>query len=463
MYRIFRHYIPKTLLMLGVAEAMVLLVSVYLGVTLSLFHWGGSEPGTGSLLFAKAAIYSAVMVAVMMAMGLYQRDLRDGPRLVLLRIALSFAMGLAVMAALQALAPQLALGGNAFLAALAASFIGISSCRFLCFHRTDHRLAKRVLVLGCGEKAERIGRMRRRTDRSGVDILGFVKLGNGRQVVRDRLIELHAGLDELVDQLRVDEIVIALDDRRNAIPVDDIVQCKMRGVQVIDDATYHERQLGKILLDSLNPSHVIFSDGFSQAALKGSVKRVLDLSVSLLMLLAALPVMALVMLAIKLEDGPRAPVIYRQRRVGRGGSVFEVLKFRSMRPDAESAGKPQWAQARDHRVTRVGSVIRKLRLDELPQLINVLRGDMSFVGPRPERPEFVADLVEAVPYYNLRHHVKPGITGWAQICYPYGASLQDSREKLEFDLYYLKNFSVFLDLTILLQTAQVVLWGKGSR
>lgn len=463
MYRIFRHYIPKTLLMLGVAETLVLLVSVYLGVTLQLLDLSAASLTGLQPLFPKALVYALVMVAVMMGMGLYQRDSRDGPRLVLLRIALSFLLGLLVMAAIEAVVPGLTLGGSAFGTALVASFIGISSCRFLCFHRTDNRLSRRVLVLGCGERARQIRNLRRRTDRSGVDIVGFVRVGADRCVIQENVIDMPSTLPALVGQCQVDEIVIALDDRRNNIPVDAIVQCKMRGVNVIDDATYHERQLGKIRLDSLNPSHVIFSDGFSQAVLKGSTKRVLDVTVSLIMLVLALPAMLGVVLAILFEDGLRAPVIYRQRRVGRGGEVFEVLKFRSMRPDAEANGVAQWAQTGDARVTRVGAVIRKLRLDELPQLINVLRGDMSFVGPRPERPEFVANLVEELPYYNLRHHVKPGITGWAQICYPYGASLHDSREKLEYDLYYLKNFSVFLDLTILLQTVQVVLWGKGSR
>jgi exopolysaccharide biosynthesis polyprenyl glycosylphosphotransferase len=208
---------------------------------------------------------------------------------------------------------------------------------------------------------------------------------------------------------------------------------------------------------------MIFSDGFRRDPLRLLSERAFDLLASAALLAITWPLMLLTMLAIKLEDGINAPVFYRQRRVGFEGCVFDVLKFRSMRLDAEPDGQPRWAQKGDERVTRVGSVIRKARIDELPQIINVLRGDMSFVGPRPERPEFVAELNEKIPYYRERHCVKPGITGWAQLCYPYGSSEHDAAEKLQYDLYYVKNRSLLFDLVILLQTAEVVIWGKGGR
>ncbi|MEQ8494877.1 MAG: exopolysaccharide biosynthesis polyprenyl glycosylphosphotransferase, partial [Gammaproteobacteria bacterium] len=217
---------------------------------------------------------------------------------------------------------------------------------------------------------------------------------------------------------------------------------------------------GKIRLDTLHPSNVIFADGFTQAVIKLTEKRILDILASLLLLLGTLPVMLVTAVAIFLESG--GPVLYRQERVGHRGKLFMLYKFRSMRQDAE-AGGAVWARQNDTRVTRVGAFIRKTRIDELPQLLNVLKGDMSFVGPRPERPEFVTELARAIPYYELRHYVKPGITGWAQILYPYGASINDAREKLQYDLYYLKNYSIFLDINILLQTVQVILWGKGAR
>ena len=228
----------------------------------------------------------------------------------------------------------------------------------------------------------------------------------------------------------------------------------------MEAADFYERQLGKIRIDTLHPSNVIFADGFTQAVIRSSEKRAMDILVSALMLLSTLPIMALTAAAIYFESG--GPVLYRQERVGRRGRVFTLLKFRSMRQDAEANGAV-WALQNDMRVTRIGSFIRRTRIDELPQLINVLKGDMSFVGPRPERPQFVAELSKSIPYYDLRHYVKPGITGWAQILYPYGASINDAREKLQYDLYYLKNYSIFLDINILLQTIQVILWRKGAR
>jgi sugar transferase (PEP-CTERM system associated) len=255
-------------------------------------------------------------------------------------------------------------------------------------------------------------------------------------------------------------MVIAIDDRRKGLPVNEILDCKMEGIRILEEGTFLERQLGKIRLDALHPSQVIFSDGFTQAVLKKTEKRILDVAIASLLLLVSMPLFLLAAMAIFLESG--GPVLYRQQRVGLRGQTFDIFKFRSMRVDAERNG-PVWAAQGDSRTTRVGRIIRRFRIDELPQLLNVLKGDMSFVGPRPERPEFVADLARAIPYYELRHHVKPGITGWAQISYPYGASIKDAREKLQYDLYYLKNYSIFLDINILLQTAQVILLGKGVR
>ncbi|HUA90305.1 MAG TPA: exopolysaccharide biosynthesis polyprenyl glycosylphosphotransferase, partial [Steroidobacteraceae bacterium] len=226
--------------------------------------------------------------------------------------------------------------------------------------------------------------------------------------------------------------------------------------------TFLERETGRVRLDVLNPSWMIFGQGFRRDPLRLFSSRMLDLGASVAVLAISLPVMLLTVVAIKLEDGLRAPTLYSQRRVGLGGREFNVLKFRSMRTDAEANGAV-WAQRSDPRVTRVGAVIRKLRIDELPQILNVLRGHMSFIGPRPERPEFVAELAEKIPYYVQRHYVKPGITGWAQLCYPYGSSEQDALEKLQYDLYYIKNNSLLFDLSILVQTAEVVLLGKGAR
>jgi sugar transferase (PEP-CTERM system associated) len=242
----------------------------------------------------------------------------------------------------------------------------------------------------------------------------------------------------------------------------ELLECRLAGIDILELPSFLERETGKVRLDVLNPSWIIFGDGFSASPVTRVFERGFDLVASFGLLVVALPVMLIAALGIKLEEGLAAPVFYRQRRVGRHGEIFEVLKFRSMRVDAEIAGA-QYATKNDPRVTRLGGIMRKTRVDELPQLLNVLRGDMSFVGPRPERPEFVSELEERIPYYRERHAVKPGITGWAQLCYPYGSSERDTVEKLQYDLYYIKNRSLLFDLAILMQTVEVVLWGKGAR
>lgn len=463
MYRIFRHYVPRTLLMLGLAETVILLASVYVGVALIVVAQGTMDSSREELLL-KAFTFAAVMLLMMTAMGLYQRDLREGPRALLLRLGLSFLGGLLVMSIVWVVDPGLVVGARAFVIALLASFLGIASCRFLCVPRTDFRWSRRVLVLGVGNRALQIASLRRRSDRHGVTIVGFVDIGVDERVVQGRAV-FPLGpttLHDLASRHDVDEIVVALDERRNRLPLEQVLECKMKGMRVLDESSYLERQLGKIRLDTLQPSSVVFADGFTQAVLKPTSKRLFDIAVSLALLILAAPLMLLTALVILIESRGRGPVFYSQERVGRG-RIFRVLKFRSMRVDAEKNGVAQWARKDDDRITTVGRFIRKTRIDELPQLFNVLKGDMSFVGPRPERPQFVQELARQIPYFELRHHVKPGITGWAQVCYPYGASVEDAREKLQYDLYYLKNYSLFLDLMIIVQTLQVVIWGKGSR
>jgi sugar transferase (PEP-CTERM system associated) len=270
-------------------------------------------------------------------------------------------------------------------------------------------------------------------------------------------------LSEFCVEHAIDEIVVAMDDRRRSFPMVQLLECRLDGVDVTDLVSFLERETGKVRLDVLNPSWMIFSEGFRQGRVHGSLERAFDVVASVILLTVALPVMLLTALAIKVTEGPRATIFYRQVRVGQYGRPFRLLKFRSMREDAERDGKPQWAQKNDSRVTRIGSFLRMTRIDELPQILNVLRGEMSFVGPRPERPEFVAQLNERIPYYRERHSIKPGITGWAQLCYPYGSSEQDATEKLQYDLFYVKNHSLLFYLAILVQTVEVIVWGKGAR
>ena len=448
-------------MLLGFAEILILFVSIYLGAT---FQLGSSAFARAEQLplWSQAMVFVAAIVLGMTAMGLYHREQHTRPSAVMLRLALSFVCGFVVMGTVYLLVPDLMVAGAIFATALLCSFVSIASCRLICVagEESDHR--QRVLVLGTGERAHQIDRLRGGVDRVSADVVGYVDLGcDARLVANERIFALgQRSLRALAEELDVHEIVVATDDRRKGLPVDDILECKMYGIRILEAADFYERQLGKIRIDTLHPSNVIFADGFTQAVIRSSEKRVMDIVVSALMLVATLPIIAVTAAAIFLESG--GPVLYQQERVGRRGRVFTLLKFRSMRQDAEANGAV-WALKNDMRVTRIGSFIRRTRIDELPQLINVLKGDMSFVGPRPERPQFVAELSQAIPFYDLRHYVKPGITGWAQILYPYGASINDAREKLQYDLYYLKNYSIFLDINILLQTIQVILWRKGAR
>jgi sugar transferase (PEP-CTERM system associated) len=254
-----------------------------------------------------------------------------------------------------------------------------------------------------------------------------------------------------------------MDDRRQEFPLRDLLHCRINGIDVLELVSFLERETGAVRLDVLNPSWMIFAPGFKRSWVRDLVGRLLDITVSLGLLAIAWPAMLLAGVAIKLEDGVSAPVLYRQNRVGADGRIFPVFKFRSMKLDAEADGVARWASEEDSRVTRVGSWLRRSRLDELPQLWNVVRGEMRFVGPRPERPEFVSSFAETLPYYSERHSVPPGITGWAQLCYPYGSSAQDAIEKLKYDLYYIKNRSFLFDLAILIQTVEVIVFGKGAR
>ena len=462
MLRIFRHYIPTSLVLLGAAETLILLVSIYVGVSFSLALSDAGAVRSTNHLMAQSLVFCSAMLLGMAAMGFYQREQRDGPLSTLIRLALSFCVGFAVMGLVYFLLPELVVGTQAFSVALASSFIGIATCRLLCLSHTDASCTKRVLVMGAGERARQIQNLRRASDRVGITIVGYLDVGADEiQVGEKQLITQTGSLADVAEKYAIDEIVVATDDRRKGLPLEDLLECKMQGIAILQSPEFYERQLGKIRLDSVNPGNMVFAEGYTQAILRRTEKRVVDILIASFLMVVTLPVSFLVAVAILLDGG--GPILYRQERVGLKGKPFTVLKFRSMRTDAEQDGVAVWADSADSRVTRIGSILRKFRLDEIPQLFNVLKGDMSFVGPRPERPQFVAELSDVIPYYQLRHYVKPGLTGWAQVCYPYGASINDAREKLQYDLYYLKNYSLFLDLNVILLTVQVILWGKGAR
>jgi sugar transferase (PEP-CTERM system associated) len=319
-----------------------------------------------------------------------------------------------------------------------------------------------LLVLGAGKRAERIKALEAKPG-SGFIVVGYIAMNENKRVIPEAINrDAIYNLADFVVKMGASEVVLAIEERRNAIPLDDLLRIKTTGVHVNEISSFLERETGRVDLDSVNPSWLIFSDGFSSGRrLSGIAKRLFDIAVSLVLVLFSAPIILLFAILVKLES--KGPAFYKQERVGLFGQPYFINKLRSMRTDAEVEGKAVWAKKNDSRVTRVGKFIRMVRIDELPQTWNVLKGEMSFVGPRPERPEFVTELESQLSYYAERHMVKPGITGWAQVNYPYGASIDDARHKLEYDLYYAKNYTPFLDILILLQTIRVVLWPEGAR
>jgi sugar transferase (PEP-CTERM system associated) len=462
--RIFRHYIPRSFIALGLAEFLILISSVYGGVWLR-FMDAVQERAEVEPVITKAWLFALVMLAAMIVVGMYQRNFREGAGGMLLRVGISALLGLALMSVIFYAFPDTFLGRGAFGLAFGIALIGIILIRLIFFRLVDEEtLARRVLVLGAGKRAMAIAGLRRKSDHRGCIIVGYVHMpGEHDEVNNDMVIRRDTPLLELAQSLNVDEIIVAVEDRRKNFPVQEILDCRMAGIEVIDILSFIERQLGRVELKLLHPSWLIFSDGFRYGVMRVVTKRSFDVVASLVVLAMTWPFMVMAVLAIYIESGGRAPIFYHQVRVGENWRLFQLTKFRSMRVDAEADGVARWAQKNDSRITAVGAFLRKTRIDELPQLFNVLKGEMSFVGPRPERPMFVEKLSAQIPFYSERHRVKPGITGWAQISYAYGASEEDAVQKLQYDLYYVKNYSVFLDLLILLQTAEVVLWGRGAR
>jgi len=453
MVRVFKHYFPKLYLFLGVFECFIFIVAIYVGAEIRL----NLSADNVKYLPYTALLYALVMIISMLAMGLYQRQFFIGASGLLVRIFGAFCVGATLMSLVFYIQPLLFLGRGAFGLSIASSLIGVLGLRVFLVRFVDAEMFKRrVVVLGAGKQAKTIAEVD--TD-NNYRIIAFIQYQHEPTLVDS--IQLDQPLVGYVIKHDIDEVVVAVDDRRG-LPVDELLDCKMSGFDVIEVSSFFEKETYKIQLDTVHPSWLMFSDGFSVNYLATLVKRLFDLVVSSLVFALAWPFIALTAFAVWIEGRFKEPILYSQHRVGQNWKLFKVYKFRSMRVDAEKNGA-QWAQQNDPRVTKVGAFIRKTRLDEFPQLWNVLKGDMSFVGPRPERPEFVEDLAKNIPYYSERHRVKPGITGWAQMCYAYGSSQEDALQKLQYDLYYVKNYSLFLDLIILIQTAEIILWGKGAR
>ena len=465
MIQLFSHYVPARLMVLILLEALVIAFTAYVGISMNLSESGMPESDLVLTVPSQAGVFAVVMMVVLSSMGLYQPDLWNQEQSVRRRLLVAFLVCFAITALVSYFLPfhyqrPLLLGASIVTAGLLGSVLVRAA-----FRRWHGQIVvkPRVLVLGTGSRVVKLAESAALNPNH--QVVGYLPLQPSKHFVPVQQV-LPMGAEEsllsIVDKHSVDQIVLGVRDRRGGgFPVQQLLECRMRGVKIVELSTFFEREYQQVLLESLNPSWMVLGDGFRQGIAAKLIKRTFDVTVSALLLVAALPVMLLAALLIMLESG--LPLFYKQERVGQNGRAFTIYKFRSMRVDAESGGKPHWAKANDDRTTRVGRFIRKYRIDELPQIINVLKGEMSFVGPRPERPFFVDQLAKQVPFYALRHNAKPGITGWAQVRYPYGASIDDAIEKLQYDLYYVKNHSLFLDLMILLSTVEVVLWGKGSR
>jgi sugar transferase (PEP-CTERM system associated) len=461
MIRLFKHYIPHAVILLGLIDAVLLLVAGEAAWQLRAVQIE-IDPGPTFGRVGQLIGYTTMLLTAMIAVGVYGADSLRSLRFATARLLVAVSLGIIALAVVDFM-----LGGQTFwrstLAyAMVISIVLLVINRFavsMVFGAAAFR--RRVLVLGAGSRAERLSKLSERPE-SGFAIVGYVAMTDAPPVVAAAVNRSAiANLTKHVEDLGISEVVLALEERRNALPLSDLLRIKTTGVHVNDFSSFLERETGRVDLDTLNPSWLIFSDGFSSGrAISSAAKRLFDIAVSLLLLVFTAPIIALFALIVKLDS--KGPAFFRQTRVGLYGQNFDLIKLRSMRTDAEINGA-QFAQANDPRVTRIGRFIRKVRIDELPQTWSVLKGEMSFVGPRPERPQFVSELEQQLAFYAERHMVKPGITGWAQINYPYGANLEDSRHKLEYDLYYAKNYTPFLDLLILLQTLRVVLWSEGAR
>jgi len=448
MIRIFNHYVSITVLFVLLGDAIFSSLAV-----VALFSFARLGPQGGRAMeegLAVGTVWVVLSAFLFFQAGLYDTLNFEDDRNSLIRILSAFVIlggiGFVVMVAF----PVFRMGWKEALFLTGLTFMGIVAWRrFVVLRLPFVGWKRRTLILGTFQ----ISRI-------------FEELNKFRHNIR-----IHGVVDarklkefDLVDyaiEHRIHSIVISLKDRRGTLPIHNILACKMHGIDVMEWATFYEKNTNKIDIMNINPSHLILGDGFQRNRLTVVVKGVMDRVLSLLGLLLFLPIGLLIALLIRLESP--GPVFYSQERVGLNGRPFNILKFRSMVADAEKGLTPQWASQNDPRITRIGAFLRKTRLDEVPQLINILKGEMSFVGPRPERPFFVAELEKVIPFYSLRHVTKPGLSGWAQIRYRYGATVEDAARKLEYDLYYIKNLSIFLDLMIFMETIQVILFGKGSR
>jgi len=464
--RFRKHYLHTPYLVLGALEFALLFATLFLlqflQLRLGLFTTGFDATPT------KAFIFATVLSFGTLAMGVYLAMVREGFASMFFRTLVAFCfLGGVGLSVLYLALPSFDPGStNLFWAVtLATGMVTVTRQGFVHLVGSE-QLARRVVVYGTGPLAKQlIDECENDLKALGIRIVGCIEDSENSHVDAKHVLPKPQDWFDFCKSNDIAEIIIAPQERRRTnggtFPLTELMACKLRGVEVTSALSFYERELKKAKLELVQPSWIMYSDGFKASKSRDISKRLFDLMIAMTLLVLLFPVILVTALAVFLETG--RPILYSQNRVGAHGRLFRIYKFRSMRQDAEKEGKAIWASQNDSRVTRVGAFIRNTRLDELPQLYNVIKGQMSFVGPRPERPEFVEDLKEKIPFYDTRHYVKPGLMGWAQLKYPYGASVEDAKCKLEYDLYYSKNHSFLMDLLILIQTVEVVLLGKGVR
>jgi sugar transferase (PEP-CTERM system associated) len=448
-----------------IALAELLLVATVFSIAFLLVV-SGREPAVQHMPTTLMAQFTFALSVLLPASvcGLHRVKRDEQLSSLLGKLLLSMALGGVLCYAAFALLPSISPYRASIPDAIVVGALGLVAVRVLVSSGAQMgAFSHRVLVLGTGSEAAAVDQALRSPATRGVSVVGFYQTdpASAPLVARERVIAAEP-LDSVIRRLRIHEIVVAVHDQRGGrVPMSDLLACRLQGVPVTDLPAVFERVTGAVHLEALKASWLVYGRGFQQHWSRLTVKRTFDLLAAVALLLLAAPIMLIAALCVWIESG--RPIVFRQERIGMNGRTFQLLKFRSMRPDAEKDGVPRWAAAGDPRITRFGRFMRRSRIDELPQIFNILKGEMSFVGPRPERPFFVSQLAQEVPFYAVRHAVKPGLTGWAQVRYSYGASVEDAVRKLEYDLYYVKNHSLLLDLVILFKTVRVVLLGAGAR
>lgn len=473
--KIFNNYLRLPFLFLALVEISVFFLSVY---SAALVRFQESDTNYTNIMInfdggdigLVATIFTTVMMLSMVALGHYKSQQHYAPGAfaeTVVRVMVSLLLGSFSLIIIFYILPITKMGRGFHFISFLLAFFGVITVRALFYHFIGTNFLKRnILVVGAGERAKTlISEKGGSQDGVSYRVAGYVALNGEPVSIPDEKL-LQISCDDICSyalENEIDEIILAIDDRRKTYPEEELIKCKLAGMKIVDPVTFLEREQGKVNLEMLHSGWMIYAPGFNRNDMKSLLARLFDIVSSLLILAIMFPMIAIAAFLISAESGFKHPVFYRQIRVGLDGKEFSLLKFRSMKVDAEKDGKAVWAQKNDNRITMVGRFIRKTRIDELPQIINILKGDMRLVGPRPERPEFVEELSKKIPYYKKRHTVKPGLAGWAQLNYPYGATERDAYEKLQYDLYYVKNHNVILDFFILLQTIEIVIMGKGAR